>query len=234
MDEGKAKGGRSGSAGCCTASLAARRCLRAGFPLAGETAALLSDYLNLLMRWNRRMNLVGAARWEDALDNLVMDSFWLARFLEQEVFGADSARPAAGAEDGGFPETWDLGAGAGLPGIALRMVWRRGRYWMVESRGKRALFLATVLARLHLPHTRVFRGRAEIFMAGRTADLILGRAFMPWREMLEMVRPCLNPGGMVILLTREAVRPEKGWVCAASFSYQAGGVTRLFSALAGA
>jgi 16S rRNA (guanine527-N7)-methyltransferase len=258
----------SEAAGYCTASLAARHCLRAGFRLAGETAALLSDYLNLLMRWNRRMNLVGASGWEEALDKLVMDSFWLARFLEQESaeggaflrksatalppgFAADDPclrerapgacppernGPADDADWGGEKddalETWDLGAGAGLPGIALRMVWQRGDYWMVESREKRALFLATALARLNLPRTRVFRGRAETFMAGRRADLILSRAFMPWREILETVRPRLKPEGRVILLTREAVRPEKDWVCAASFSYRAGSATRHFSALA--
>ena len=268
MDARKTGGGHSGTAGYCTASLAARHCLRAGFRLAGETAALLSDYLNLLMRWNRRINLVGAASWEEALDKLVMDSFWLARFLEQEsagtgaflreraaarepVFAGDEPDlrerapgacpperilPDGGAGGGGegayAPETWDFGAGAGLPGIALRMVWQRGSYRMVESREKRALFLATVLARLNLPRTWVFRGRAETFMPGRKADLILSRAFMPWREILELVRPRLKPEGRVILLTREAVRPEKGWVCAASFSYRAGNSTRHFSALA--
>ena len=39
------------------------------------------------------------------------------------------------------PETWDLGAGAGIPGIPLRLVWDSGTFTLVEVREKRVLFL---------------------------------------------------------------------------------------------
>ena len=134
---------------------------RAGFELTEETLPPLAGYLGLLIQWNRVMNLVGTRTAEDTFFTLVVDSLHLGRFLREDV------------EYSAAPCCWDLGSGAGLPGLPLRMIWQEGDYWMVEAREKRALFLSTVLAKYPLPGTHVFRGRAEAFMAGppaRTAD----------------------------------------------------------------
>ena len=78
------------------------------------------------------MNLVGARDWQTALLNLLADSFYLDQFMN----GLDL--PAN-------PEIWDLGSGAGLPGIPLRIIRQDGIYRMVEAREKRALFIANAL-----------------------------------------------------------------------------------------
>ena len=127
---------------------------RAGFELTEETLPPLAGYLGLLIQWNRVMNLVGTRTTEDTFFTLVVDSLHLGRFLREDV------------EYSAAPCCWDLGSGAGLPGLPLRMIWQEGDYWMVEAREKRALFLSTVLAKYPLPGTHVFRGRA---VYGRTA-----------------------------------------------------------------
>lgn len=195
----------------------------AGFALPPEAAVGLSDYLGLLMQWNAAMNLVGTTAWQEAFRNLVLDSLHLAPFLED----LDLPREL---------QTWDLGAGAGLPGIPLRMVWPRGEYWLVESREKRALFLSTVLARRPLPATHVFRGRAETFAAGpppRRADLVVSRAFMPWPKLLHFLRDRLTPGGCVILLLQTPLKPDAldGWETLACHEYIVGRTTRAFTAV---
>ncbi|MCH5276279.1 MAG: class I SAM-dependent methyltransferase [Desulfovibrionaceae bacterium] len=189
------------------------------------------------MRWNGAMNLVGTHSWAETLDRLVFDSFELARFLSADIL------PEAGASAQGThtasPCLWDLGAGAGLPGIPLRIVWPRGEYWLVEAREKRAIFLSTVLTRIALPGTHVFRGRAEAFMPGRQADCVISRAFMPWPKLLRLVRPYLAPGGYVILLTKEDIEPgtrnapgpATGWRIRASARYRVGADMRRFYAL---
>ncbi len=192
-------------------------CAKAGFSPDAAQAELLASYLDLLMRWNARMNLVGARDWQSALSTLVIDSFWLARFLERGPHAQ--------------PEVWDLGAGAGLPGLPLRALWNAGTYWLVEAREKRALFLSTALARLRLPRTHVFRGRAEAFMRGKHADIILSRAFLPWRDVLALARPHLAPGGRVLLMTGEALpdAPEISgalWRRADALAYDVGGDKR--------
>ena len=179
---------------------------RAGFELTEETLPPLAGYLGLLIQWNRVMNLVGTRTAEDTFFTLVVDSLHLGRFLREDV------------EYSAAPCCWDLGSGAGLPGLPLRMIWQEGDYWMVEAREKRALFLSTVLAKYPLPGTHVFRGRAEAFMAGppaRTADLIVSRAFMPWPGVLELVKGNLNPNGVVVLLLRERLQESPDWEQAA-------------------
>ena len=122
------------------------RCAReAGVTVPEAALPGLAEYLQLLCRWNKAMNLVGAHHWRDAMQRLVADSFHLATFLDGLPLPED-------------PLCWDLGSGAGLPAIPLRMAWQRGTCWLVEAREKRALFLSTVLARVPLPGTHVFRG----------------------------------------------------------------------------
>ncbi len=211
--------GRKQKAGpeACSAAAVQDACRRAGLAADGKQSEALAGYLSLLMKWNRAMNLVGASDWRDALENLVADSFYLAEFLEAHA-------PAD-------PVIWDLGAGAGLPGIPLRILWQKGSWWLVESREKRALFLATFLARHPLPGTYAFRGRAEDFMRGRMADVIVSRAFLPMEKMLPFAGGSLKPGGLVIFLRNEpaafpqpwkdggmlqyAVRGEQRFICAA-------------------
>lgn len=174
---------------------------QAGLPVPDQALRPLALYLTELIRWNSVMNLVGARDWREALVNLAGDSFHLAAFL------ADLPLPAA-------PLHWDLGSGAGLPGIPLRMVWERGDYWLVEAREKRALFLSRMLCCLHLPRTRVHRGRVEAFFGtqARGADCVISRAFMPPDTLLPLLAPHLTPDGLVILLcNRPPAALPPGW-----------------------
>lgn len=170
----------------------------------------LAAFSALLLKWNRRMNLSGA-RGSEELEDLFTDSFALAKFLEA-LFPAAPSDFAA----------WDLGAGAGLPGIPLRLIWTAGEYWLVEARQKRALFLENALALLKLPQTRVFNGRAEKFFAfiNRKADCILSRAFMPQEKLLQFCAPHLAPSGVLILMSADAgpvLRPD--WKILSQSSY---------------
>ncbi len=195
------------------------------WPLSLQQGTLepLASYLSLLMRWNKVMNLVGARHWHECMTNLMVDSFHLAKFLQ--------SLPLETSED--F-HTLDLGAGAGLPGIPLRMVWQEGQYHLIEVREKRALFLSNVLAQIPLPNTHVFRGRAEDFFEQATtpAQMIVSRAFMPWAQMLELIEPALAEDGRVIFLTLEPA-PEQSfqelsWCVEKQYTYKVHGDKRYF------
>lgn len=199
----------------------ARLAKAAGFDLPEAALPILHGYLGELVRWNRIMNLVGARNAETAFSTLFVDSFYLDRFIRQLNL------PEA-------PQCWDLGAGAGLPGIPLRTVWQVGTYTLVEAREKRALFLKTMLARSPLPGTQVFHGRAENFMGGsRKADLILSRAFMPWQKLLPFVRPHLAEQGVLLLLLRDNLDLAEGecWNVLESLTYKVGKDSRIIVAL---
>lgn len=208
-----------------------------GFGLSPEQAAALAAYLEVLTVWNRRVNLVGHAGWEEILDDLVADSLHLAAFLESP--GVAGLFDAAGG-----PVSLDFGAGAGLPGIPLRILWGRGEYVLIEIRAKRAVFLAEALARLGLQRTSVFSGRAEDapgrFVTPERPGLVLclSRAFLPWPKFLAFAAG--HAGGLgreYAVLTMTGERPGDdpetidgaGFVLAAETAYPAGGKSRYVS-----
>ncbi|MDR1777893.1 MAG: 16S rRNA (guanine(527)-N(7))-methyltransferase RsmG [Desulfovibrio sp.] len=186
----------------------------------------LIAYVELLAQWNKAFNLSGVRRPADMLAFLAADSFYLADFLPRLSLPAE-------------PEVWDLGAGAGLPGIPLRLLWTDGQYHMVERREKRALFLSTVLAGLKLPRTTVFRGSVEDFFVSRRqprdrADAIVSRAFLPWPRLLELTRPHLRPGGALLVLAAEKApaRLPEHWMLTNEYAYDIADKKRRFWALA--
>ncbi|MBO4318414.1 MAG: class I SAM-dependent methyltransferase [Mailhella sp.] len=200
---------------------------RNGFGIDGPQLAALTEYLSLLVKWNRSINLVGKASWKEIAEELVIDSFHLKAFLDDTILPDYPVR-----------EVWDLGAGAGLPGIPLRILWDGGKYVLVELREKRSLFLATVLTRLGLGGTDVFAGDAKLFMSGRLAeghpaDIILSRAFMPPAGVMEFTRPFLRANGVLILMSNTVIDEADGspWSKKAEKEYAVKGKKRFLTAL---
>ncbi|HWR03842.1 MAG TPA: RsmG family class I SAM-dependent methyltransferase [Humidesulfovibrio sp.] len=205
---------------------------RAGFKLDAQQAEALSRYLTLLLKWNRAMNLVGRADWPGVFRDLAADSLHLAEFLKELPLPE-------------VPLTLDLGAGAGLPGIPLRVLWPRGDYVLVELREKRAIFLTQAVGALKLPRTFVLHGRAEASLAAlpgfklerERADVVLSRAFMPWPQLLPLAAELLAPGGTLVILANEAAPVEQGADMGAGFrlsgvrEYPADGRSRYFWSL---
>lgn len=178
----------------------------------------LAVYIGLLQTWRKRINLVGPSSWQSILTDLIADSLHLALFLERDL-GMDS------------PRCVDIGAGAGLPGIPLRLVWQRGEYLMVEARRNRAIFLHHAVSVLKPPRTAVREGRVEEqqdLPAG--ADLVLGRAFRAWPEYLRIARPLLSPTGLAVVFSLAPPPPELGpeWLLRQTYAYPAGESFRYF------
>ncbi len=221
-----------------TAAAVADRLAAQDLRVTPEQAGRLAVYLDVLTVWNRRVNLVGPSDWTVILDELVADSPHLAAFFESpEVAGVlDSA--------GGEPLCLDFGAGAGLPGIPLRILWERGDYALIEVRAKRAVFLAEALARVGLSRTTVFSGRAEDAPARLAPPdrpgmvVCLSRAFLPWPKFLAFASGHVGPLGRpyaVLAMTTErpADAPGKiddaGFAVTAEKAYRVAGKDRYFS-----
>lgn len=200
----------------------ARAALALGRELTLEQAAGLAAYLGLLESWNRKTNLVGPRAWPEMLTELVADSWHLADLLASLDLPDDCV-------------TFDFGAGAGIPGLPLRVFWKTGRYVMIEPRAKRAGFLRQCAAMMRLSDTEVFEGRAEDVR--EKADVCLSRAFQPWREFLETSRLFLRTGAncgrksAVVVFSNEA-QPEaaapEGYGAAAATAYPSRGKTGYF------
>ncbi|MCR4666460.1 MAG: 16S rRNA (guanine(527)-N(7))-methyltransferase RsmG [Desulfovibrio sp.] len=182
----------------------------------------LASHLDLLLKWNRAMNLTGLKSLEEIVRDLVLDSFHLAAFLKTLPLPQN-------------PCTYDLGAGSGFPGIPLRTLWQDGTYHLVERGAKRAIFLRTVLASISLPKTHVQEESVELIIrkAAGSADLLVAKAFMPWKKLLEMAGPLLADNGHIVLMLAEDIeeqipRPFKPF---ATHSYSVRGKKRILRSL---
>jgi 16S rRNA (guanine527-N7)-methyltransferase len=189
-----------------------------GRNLTAQQAGRVTTYLQLLEKWNRKMNLVGPRDWKTMLGTLVIDSWNLGDFLN-----------GLHLEDDG--RTLDLGAGAGLPGIPLRIFWDKGEYVLVEPRQKRAMFMQTAIRAMQLARTRVAACRVEHLPAtDLPARLVVSRAFCPWREFLAIARPLLVKDGFCLVMshTPEPDALPPGWILAGCSSYDVGPEQRSF------
>ncbi|MDR3358197.1 MAG: class I SAM-dependent methyltransferase [Desulfovibrio sp.] len=193
--------------------------------LSDDAVERLAVYLEMLVRWNAAFNLVGLGGWREIFTRLAADSFYLADFL--------SRLPLPRA-----PLTWDFGAGAGLPGIPLRLIWTRGEYCMVERRENRALFISTVLALLKPERTHVFRVTVESFLETRRtppgrAHCIVSRAFLPRLRLLDLTRTLLPPDGILIVFAMKETPPDlpAPWRLTSTYSYAIADKNRYFWAL---
>ncbi|HWO73485.1 MAG TPA: 16S rRNA (guanine(527)-N(7))-methyltransferase RsmG [Dehalococcoidia bacterium] len=105
----------------------------------------------------------------------------------------------------------DLGAGAGLPGIPLKIAWPDIDLTLLESVGKKCRFLEDVVRRLGL-EAKVVEARAED--AGRDPryreafDLVVARAVAPLPVLLEYSLPLLRVGGQLAAIKGSAALRE--------------------------
>ena len=167
-----------------------------GYEISEVQAEQLAVYLRLLEQWNTRINLVGPRKWPQMLSQLVADSWHLAALLQELQWPHQC-------------QSLDLGAGAGLPGIPLRLFWTHGRYTLVEIRQKRVAFLHNALAQMELPGTSIHHGRAEELPETLLpAHLVLSRAFMPWHQLLPLAGSLLDKTGRLIILSNTPARQE--------------------------
>lgn len=119
---------------------------KAGMAPDSESARKLLIYLELLTKWNARINLTASTEWRSL------------RPLFLEGMQASNSYPTrAGAH-------LDIGSGAGFPAIILRILVPRMKLELVESRGKKSSFLETVIHMLDLKNTHVHAERLETLL----------------------------------------------------------------------
>ena len=159
-----------------------------GLSLNREQVSRLGSYLEVLRKWQERVNLISEPSPERLLRLHFLESFWLSEhFLEDRSV------------------LTDLGSGAGFPGLAAKLYRPLLTVSLVEKNAKKVLFLEEVTRRLKLRGVSVFSRRWEEYEAWQTGGIVSIRALKVSPELLER----LAAQGQSVLLLHTSDVPQQ-------------------------
>jgi 16S rRNA (guanine527-N7)-methyltransferase len=152
-------------------------------------------YRQELLDWNERINLTAIKDPEEVLIKHFLDSLSLLMAYDR-------------------PQTrlLDIGAGAGFPGLPLKIVRPAWQVVLLEATGKKVTFLQHVIETLQLKDVVAVHGRAEE-LAHKPEyrakfDLVTARAVASLPTLLEYAAPYCRVGGQIILLKKGEIADE--------------------------
>jgi 16S rRNA (guanine527-N7)-methyltransferase len=186
----------------------------------------ISTYIDLLVRWNARINLTAVRQPEEIVTRHFGESLFAARQLfPARTTLAQPSRPALSEVEGAVQaerssastRLIDIGSGAGFPGLPIKIWATAIEVILIESNQKKATFLREVTRSLTLTNINVFAGRAEVH-PNPPADVVTLRAVEHFETVLPIAGRLVAPGGRLALLIGQAqleqthnLAPELVW-----------------------
>jgi len=148
----------------------------------------IQRYAELLLEWNRSVNLTGARTLEQ-VEGLIADTQTLAM-----------------TSWSGITTVIDIGSGGGLPAIPLAVALPQVRFTLLEANTRKCAFLEHVAGTLGLTNVVVAAGRAEE-LAHRPQlreqfDRAISRAAARPEVLLELALPFVRTGGDLVAQVR--------------------------------
>jgi len=167
-----------------------RRAAAADLDATSPLAADLARYLDLLARWNRRINLTAFdldSPSDEAIDRLIVEPWAAAGLIRRndQIMG-------------------DVGSGGGSPAIPIKLAVPHIRLRMIEARARKSAFLREAIRVLELQVTDVVTSRLEDLPANvwqASADVVTLRAVRSDASLWARIRGLLKPGGRVLWFT---------------------------------
>ena len=159
-----------------------------GITLSEQQMEQFYHYYELLVEWNKVMNLTGITELEEVVSKHFIDSLALVK--------------AVPIQDGRKASAIDVGTGAGFPGIPLKIAFPELEITLMDSLNKRILFLQEVIDALGLKKVSAVHGRAEEMASNATHrqqyDLCVSRAVSNLAVLTEYCLPFVKKGGLFV------------------------------------
>lgn len=188
------------------------------FNVSRETIARLDRFVELLLAWQPKINLISPSTIPSLWTRHVADSLQLLQLAE---FLLPSDKRGREGPKRGKGSVWlDLGSGAGFPGIVIACALAEvpgTRVHLVESNMKKAAFLREAVRETKVPAI-VHAARIETIAStlGGPVDYVTARALAPLPKLIEMIAPFVERGAKALLpkgqdLDTELTEATKIW-----------------------
>ena len=146
----------------------------------------LDKYYNLLVEYNKLMNLTGITEEKEVYLKHFYDSLTLIKVVDLKEIST----------------LCDIGTGAGFPGLVLKIVFPKLHVTLLDSLDKRCKYLKTVIDELKLDNIEVIHARAEEYAKENRNkfDITTARAVAHLSILLEYAIPMTKLKGYFIAL----------------------------------
>jgi 16S rRNA (guanine527-N7)-methyltransferase len=165
-----------------------------GVRLSPDQLKQLGRHVDLMLKWNKSINLTAITDPDEVVEKHVLDSLAVVPVLPSGSL-------------------LDAGTGAGFPGIPLAVVRPELEVALVDSVQKKVAFLKNTLAELRLPKAKAYAVRLEGNPSREELPRVhaaVARAFAAPEEWLRLAQHYVLPGGLAICMLGPADRvPEK-------------------------
>ena len=152
------------------------------------------DYMNLLVEWNKKINLTAITEEKDIILKHFVDSLTVLKYIKEDK------------------SIVDVGTGAGFPGIPLAIMNDSLKITLVDSLNKRINFLNEVCNKINLKNTKAIHARAEEFGQDNnyreSYDVAISRAVANLTVLAEYLLPLVKVGGKIICMKGPDIEEE--------------------------
>jgi len=177
--------------------------------LSDEQQQKLLAFLALLNKWNKAYNLTAVRNEGEMVSRQLLDSLSILPWITTD-------------------QLLDVGAGGGLPGIPLAIVFPEKRFTLLDSNGKKTRFLNQCVLELGLDNVEVIHGRAEDCRPEQPFSQISSRAFTALDNLVGWCGGLLANGGSFLAMKGQYPDDEvaalpAGWQVSSSHSLKVPG-----------
>jgi 16S rRNA (guanine527-N7)-methyltransferase len=169
-------------------------------PLTPRQLQQFQAYYEQLVEWNQRVNLTSITDYEEVQVKHFVDSLTIVLAMEGTPWSDDDFA------------LLDIGTGAGMPGIPLKIVRPGARLVLLDSVAKKTAFLQHLVAGLGLEGVEILTQRAEeighLTEYREAFDLVVCRAVSQLATVAELALPFCRVGGLAVVPKKGSIESE--------------------------